>query len=222
MYKSIRKFAALLLAMIMVTVFAAGCGSSKPTADDAKAYVQAVMDLMCTGDYDHSVKLSDVEEGKETETRDNLIDAAVAGFESAGIDEETKGLFKDYIINALGKAKYTVGDAVEAEDGGFDVTVAIEPLRLFDGVQEEFMSKIPDSLGYSLDELAAMSEEELNKVVYTSLIGFLNTKLDDPQYDAAKEVTVHYGLLEEDGNVYGVNEADGNKLGSVIFSNEGM
>ena len=36
-----------------------------PTAEDARAYVQAVLDIMCTGDYDHSVELSDIPEGDQ-------------------------------------------------------------------------------------------------------------------------------------------------------------
>ncbi len=88
MKNRIRTFAVLVLSALMVMTFMTGC-SSKPTADDAKAYVQATMDLMCTGDYDHSVKLADIEEGNETAVRDEMIDEVITELTgSMGLDEE--------------------------------------------------------------------------------------------------------------------------------------
>ena len=51
-----------VLAASMLT----GCAKKLPTAEDAKNYTKAVLDLMCTGDYDHNVKIADVEETMTT------------------------------------------------------------------------------------------------------------------------------------------------------------
>ena len=74
------------------------------------------MDLMCTGDYDHSVKLADIEEGNETAVRDNMIDEVITELTgSMGLDEDAANAFKDVMLKALSLAKYEVTDAVATE-----------------------------------------------------------------------------------------------------------
>lgn len=221
--KKNRIIALIIASLLLVSMFTTGCGSKKPTADDAKAYVQATLDLMCTGDYDHSVKLADVEEGQETATRDKLIDDALTGLTGTlGLDDETVAVFKDFMIKALGKAKYTVTDAVMTEEGEYDVTVSVEPLKLYEGATEEFLNKMPDNLGYSYNDLMAMSEDERNAVIYKALFAFLSERLDEPVYGEAEDVVVHYGLLDEEAKLYGCTASEGEKLGLKIFSNEGI
>ena len=36
--------------------------------------------------------------------------------------------------------------------------------------------------------------------------------------DTPKEVVVHYGLIDEQNNIWGVSEEEGEKLGEVLFS----
>ena len=224
MKNRIRTLAALVLSVLMVMMFMTGC-SSKPTADDAKAYVQATMDLMCTGDYDHSVKLADVEEGNETAIRDEMIDEVITELTgSMGLDEDAANAFKDVMLKALSLAKYEVTDAVatEGEEGGFDVTVSVEPLKMFDGATAAFQEQMPDITGHSMAELQAMSETELNNVLYKALFGFISDRLDSPTYADPVEVVVHYGILDEEQNMYGCSEAEGEKLGEKLITLEGM
>ena len=54
MKKGIGRLALLALMMVMAITMLTGC-AKKPGPEDAQAYVKAVLDLMCTGDYDHSV-----------------------------------------------------------------------------------------------------------------------------------------------------------------------
>ena len=74
MRKGPGRLSLIVLMMLMTVAMLTGCGPKKPAPEEAQAYVKAVLDLMCTGDYDHSVDLADIEEGKESEVRDNLID----------------------------------------------------------------------------------------------------------------------------------------------------
>lgn len=192
-----------------------------PTADDAKAYVKAVMDVMCTGDYDHSVNIADIEEGHEAELRDNAVAEALDSLAGdAGMNDEVKEQFKQALLRAFSQAKYTIGDAVPTEDGGYDVTVIVEPLKLFvDGKQ-----KLNDKVAalQETEDLTSKSEDEINNIVYALLVEVMNENMDDPQYADPVEVVVHYGLLDEANNYWGVSEEDGNKLGEVLFSTEGM
>lgn len=223
MKKSLTRLFVLMLTIMLAVPLMTGCGPKKPTAEDAQQYVQAVLDLMCKGDYDHSVKLADVEEGKETETRDALIVEFLNQLgDEQGLSEDVKTQFKDFMIDALGKAKYTIGDATETEDGGYDVTVSIEPLKAFAGMGGDFQAKLTERAMADADKIMAMSTEEMNNYAFGLAIEFLTEGIADPQYAPAEDVVVHYGILDEENNVYGCSEAEGQKVGEKLFSLEGM
>ena len=222
MKKNIKRLAALLMVFIMVLTVMTGC-SKKPTAEDAKAYVQAVLDLLCTGDYDHSVKIADLETDGEGSERDALIDDMMTSVSAQlNLSSENEALFKEFLIKALSNAKYTVGDATATDDGGFDVTVTVEPLKLYEGAMEEFQAGFPGNLGYSENELAAMSQDELNNVIMAAVINLLSDRLDSPTYADPEDVVVHYGLLDEELNMWGCSEEEGAKLGEKLFSADGL
>lgn len=223
MKKGLGRLSLLALIMVMTISMLAGCGPKKPAPEDAQAYVKAVLDLMCTGDYDHSVNLADIEEGKESEVRDNLIGEMMTQIGSeSNLSEEVTASFKDFMMNAMEKAKYTVGDATVTEDDGYDVTVSIEPLQLFTGIDEELNEVLEEKVASESDKILAMSEEEQTNYVMEIVIELLNKKLEDPQYDPAEEVVVHYGPMEGQKGVYGCTEAEGEKLGSKLFSTSGL
>ena len=184
-----------------------------PTAEDARAYVQAVLDIMCTGDYDHSVELSDIPEGEEAQLRDSTIESAVESIASdAGLSEEVKADFTDVMRVAFSKAKYTVGEAVPTEDGGYDVTVTIEPLKMYAGATDKLQEKI------TADEIAGLSEEEANNLIYSKVIEIVRENLEEPEYGEPQDVIVHYGIIDEQNNLWGVSEEEGEKLGALLFS----
>lgn len=223
MKKGLGRLSLLVLIMVMTISMLAGCGPKKPAPEDAQAYVKAVLDLMCTGDYDHSVDLADIEEGKESEVRDNLINEMMTQIGSeSNLNEEVTAAFKDFMMNAMEKAKYTVGDATATEDDGYDVTVSVEPLQLFTGIDEELNEVLEEKVASESDKILAMSEEEQTNYVMEIVIELLNKKLEDPKYDPAEEVVVHYGPMEGQKGVYGCTEAEGEKLGSKLFSASGL
>ena len=223
MKKSFKRLLLVAFMAVMAVAVLTGCGPKKPAPEDAQAYVKAVLDLMCTGDYDHEVNLADIEEGKESETRDAVVDQMIAEIGSQqNLNDEVKSSFRDLMLTALGKAKYTVGEAVETEDGGYDVTVTLEPLQLFTGASEELDAVLEERVAAEADKILAMSEDEQTNYVMEILIELLNKKIEDPQYDDAEDVVVHYGPMDGQENVYGCTEAEGEKLGAKLFSTSGM
>lgn len=223
MTKGLRRLLLTAFMIVMTAAMLSGCGPKKPAPEDAQAYVKAVLDLMCTGDYDHEVNLADIEEGKESETRDAVVDQMIAEIGSQqNLNDEVKSSFRDLMLAALGKAKYTVGEAVETEDGGYDVTVTLEPLQLFTGISEELDAVLEERVAAEADKILAMSEDEQTNYVMEILIELLNKKIEDPQYDDAEDVVVHYGPMDGQDNVYGCTEEEGEKLGAKLFSTSGM
>lgn len=223
MKKRLRELLTTALVMVMALAMLTGCGPKKPAPEDAQAYVKAVLDLICTGDYDHAVELADVEEGKETEIRDNLINEMMEGVSAqANLNEDVAKAFSDFMISALEKANYTVGDAVAADDGGYDVTVSIQPLQVFTGISDELNDVLEERVASEPDKILAMSQDEQTNYVMEILIELLNKKIADPKYDPAEEVVVHYGPMEGQEGVYGCTEAEGEKLGAKLFSTSGL
>lgn len=208
-----------VLMMVMSVSLLSGCGPKKPAPEEAQAYVKAVLDLICTGDYDHTVELADVEEGKESEIRDLLISQVTESISSqSSLNKENAEKFAVFLVNAFKKANYTVGDAVAADDGGYDVTVSIRPLQLFTGIDEELNAVLEERVAAEPDKIMAMSEDEQTDYVMDILLELLDKKIADPQYDPAEEVVVHYGILEGRDGVYGCSMEDGVRLGSKVFS----
>ena len=197
--------AALLAAAVLMTSLLTGCGASGPTEKDAKKYVKAVLDLMCTGDYDHSVTFSDVEEGDEQASRNAMIDSIVSSVaEENDLTQEQSEKFREYITQA-------------------------EPLLVFDGVSDALNAKI-DEMTATEEAAVSMSKEEQRAALTDTLFEALNKNLEAPRYAPAEEVVVHYGLLggsqegSEEGSeeVYGVDEEAASLLGAKLFSSEGM
>lgn len=225
MKKRFRILALILSAVMAMAAALSGCGSSAPTDTDAKKYVQAVIDLICLGEYDKSVDFADLEDGKELEMREEMIDEMLDSFTGEiTLDDETKKEFKDCILRAFSCCKYTVGEAVKTDDDGstgYDVTVSIEPLRVFDGANEAMEAEIEELTG-DVDKLMNMTEEEMNAQVFEAVFEKLNKNLEEPAYDAAKEIVVHYGLMNEETNAYGISYEDGQKIGESLFSLDGV
>ena len=214
MKKTMKRVLAAMMAVLCAVCVFTGCGSRKPKAVDAQNYVKAILDIICTGDYDHSVKFSDLNEDTAKQTRDEILDGveeALAGSDEIKLPEETIKKFREVKDKALQKCRYTVGDAVAADDG-FDVKVSIEPLVVMDS------AKFSDGMmAYllSVPGIAGMNQEQITAEAMNYLITCIEEGLEDPQYDSSVDVTVHYGVLEE--NNYGVSEEDGQRLGEKLF-----
>ena len=46
----------------------------------------------------------------------------------------------------------------------------------------------------------------------------IRENLEEPEYGEPQDVVVHYGLIDEQNNIWGVSEEEGEKLGAILFS----
>ena len=79
------------------------------------------------------------------------------------------------------------------------------------------MEILQERLMENAGQYLTMSEDEMMNSMFTLMIDMLNEGLENPQYTEPVDVTVHYGLLDEENNLYGCDEAEGKKLGEKIF-----
>ena len=68
----------------------------------------------------------------------------------------------------------------------------------------------------------SMTQDEVTNLVFSKVIDAFNKNLENPEYGAAEEIVVHYGLMDEENNLFGLSEEDGQKLGEKLFSREGL
>lgn len=224
MKRSFKTTAALFAAALLLSLLLTGCGEQAPVSveEDAENYVKAVLDLMCTGEYDHSVTFADVESGKEQASRDAMIKGIVASIaDDNDLNEAQRAELGDSIARAFTICRYSIKDVKETGDGGCDVTVSIEPLRLFTDVSDVLYQRAEELSG-DTEKAIAMTGEEQTAALAAVLITQLNQNLDNPQYAPAEEVVVHYGILEGTEDRYGIDENAGNALGEKLFSPEGL
>jgi len=219
-----RTVSALLTAALLMTMLLTGCGetSSSSIKGDAENYVKAVLDLMCTGTYDHSVTFGDVASGREQESRDEMIAGIVSSIaKDNDLNEEQRARLEDCLTRAFSACRYTIKDVRESEDGGCDVTVSIEPLKVFEGISDALNSKVRELTGDG-EAMIAMTPEEQTAALAEVLLSQLDQNLENPQYGPAEEVIVHYGLLQGSEDRYGIDENAGKTLGEKLFSSEGL
>lgn len=213
-----RLFAPLCLVLALCLLLS-GC-AKKPSEEDAAAYVQAVMDSICTGAHDSDVAFSDVADGDMAAFRQQLIDEVLDGFrtQASALSEDTVELIRATLSKAFSQCRYTVGEAVKSGDG-YDVPVEITPLMLFnvdmEAVQQEAVTQLS-----SATDLLELTEDQVLDRVFSVMFEMIDADLDDPQYGESTTVTVHYGPLS-DGQ-YGASETDGRAIGESLFSTEGL
>ena len=189
----------------------------KATEKDAIAYVKALLDFICTGSYDtSSVKFADIDQITSDDFMNQVVDSIASSYgDQYNLTDETKNVIKETMSTALSKCKYTVTGAKKKADDVFDVTISIEPLRLYDGVREKLNNYI---LGLSESERSSMTQDELFNLTVQKTFAYVSENLTSPRYDAAEDVVVTYYLMDTDKHIYGINEEDGNKIGVKLFS----
>lgn len=69
-------------------------------------------------------------------------------------------------------------------------------------------------------DTSTMTEEEANELIYSAIIEIIRENLEEPVYEEPQEVVVHYGLMDEASNTYGITEEDGEKVGAILFSQD--
>ena len=103
-----------MICVLLAAALLAGC-SRKPTAEDAKEYLQAVMDYIVKGDYDHKVRIVDFEDFD----CDEMIAGMIGEYADGVFSDEAKEKYFQFINKAFDVAKYNVTDAVKTGDGGY-------------------------------------------------------------------------------------------------------
>ncbi len=201
----------LAVVLVMLASTLAGCGGMKP--DEAKAYVQAVLDAGYKGEVEEYVKITDSSKEDAEKLSSDSIDTALSlsGIEQAGITDELLEKYRELFKSILAKVHYEVGEAKETEEG-FEVTVSAEPMQLYDGIEDALIEELTKRVKDSEEQL---SEDDIQKLGFEVMYDMLAEKMSEPTYGEAKEVIVH--ITKSSDNVWSVSEADLKTLDEALY-----
>ena len=176
MRRGILALALLLLLAAMVS----GCGGGM-TAEDAKEYVQAVLDASYKGEFDSYMELTDSTEEEARSMYEGNVDATMAtvGFEEMGISEDMQADYRQLFLDLAKQAKYTLGEATEIENG-YEIEVTIEPFIGMNDLENELTNILMQDLAAAAE---IPTEEELNQMTMQTLYDLLSEKVASPEYD---------------------------------------
>ncbi|MDO4473816.1 MAG: hypothetical protein Q4B75_04070 [Eubacteriales bacterium] len=200
MKKGMKKCKVLLCAAVAVFMLAA---CQKEELFDAKGYVQGVLDACYHGEY--AAHAEDVGQ-TEDEIREGIESADYEEAENAlkgtamQVTEEHIAQYLELITGAYKKIEYTVGEAVEDENGNFTVEVSVVPLGMLDSLEEIFTNKLTEAVNNGT------SEEEYMDIFLVSI----KESIDAAETFDPVTVTFHVNYTEDaDGNrVYDIEEDD--------------
>lgn len=209
-----KKMRALALALVLVLSVSmlTGCGGMKP--EDAKAYVKAVMDASYKGEFKAYMEQTESTEEEAQKMYEGNVDETMktAGFSDLGLSEELNAKYRQLFLDLAKQAKYTVGEAKESGDDGFEVEVKVEPFNAFENLDAEYTALLEDYMK-SVD--LSMSEEELNELAFEKMYELMSGKVASPTYGEASTITVH--VVCDSDNVWSIPDKDMTELDSAMF-----
>lgn len=189
------------------------------TEKDAEEYVQANLDILCTGKTDVDITFDDLEEEDYESYREEILDEVVnTYFEETDyfefdVSDKTKEKLCDFLGDIYSKASYEIGEANKKGDK-FKVPVTIHPLILMDeGDMEVLKGQIE---GKARDgEIDIDDDTELYDQIITAEIEMSNSNLENPSYDNDYEMTMT--VEKDDEGDYTIAEYDLDEFTNNFF-----
>ena len=155
------------------------------STEDAHNATQAYLDYgFFKGDDEELAKyMLDATAEELSEQRENRRDDMIeVYFESdVPVTQGLKTRYRDFLIETMKKAQYTVGEAVKTDDG-FEVPVTIEPITSLE--HGDFVL-----LDMQLNE--ELSNADLNERVYTRELELMTQLMQNPAYGDPQEIIIH-------------------------------
>lgn len=210
-----------ILVVLLAVGMLVGCGKKF----DAKGYTQAVLDVSYKGETEKYMELTDSSmEDAEAVFTDNL-DLTMEAFEEWGMSEELFEKYKELIGDLIKQVKYTVGEAVETDDGNFTVDVEVEPITIFDDTFAEFNEQTTEYVNELTAKVqageAVPSDEEIQNTIYEMYYNILREALDAGlNYGDPQTITVHVNL--GDDKVYSIPEEDMQDLDNLTITTDSL
>ena len=204
----------LVLLMILAMGILSGCGM---TEEEASEYVKASLDAAYKGEFDAFVEITDsTPEGAQAMYEENMIHTMeAAGFSDLNLSDELTEQYRQLFLDISKVVNYTVGAAKECEDDGYDVTVEIYPLLLFDNIDEE---AITEAVVERIEGMKKYpSDEKIVEITFEEMYEMLAEDVKAPVY-SEEMVTQTVGVHKDEEGMYYILEEDMLALDNALFN----
>ena len=167
---------------------------------DAAAYVESVMDSVYRGEHEEYCQYAKIEEEEAEEAyREHLKSESLYFANLVGLTQTDRTLYRTmaFYQRVYDASRYEAVSAQRTENG-FRVEMKISPLNLFTAHVEDIENRVlAFSQRVQQREFEGCTQEEIDQAYCDDLLGFLEGKLDDPQWDDPRTITIQ--LTEEQG-----------------------
>ena len=195
---------------IIVSIMLSAC--SKQPDFDAKSYVQSSLDAYYHGEYKDYANLLEIsEKDAKKEIEEDFNESIQQQFDDS--DNITDKGIADYakkLVEVKKLAKYKVQD-VKEEDGGYTVSVQVEPSNVFQTLQQSSTEVSNEKIKQGLDG----NDPEVFASVLTESV---QKSLEKNKY--GKAVTVKVSVEKDNSGKYGLSDTEMNKLEAAMFPTE--
>ena len=198
--------------LIMTLVFSlvlsgllSACGYGE---NDAKEYTQMALDIISTGKSDIAIESAQASEEDFEAVRDEMVKNS--GLLNLTADEQITSGFRTVLRNAYKKIDYEVGDARSVENG-FEVTVTIRPLRLFEDIDVD----LNDTMSENLEEIQKLAEDEVMDYTLKKELEILKDRVSNPEYGEPQEVVIF--ISENENSRYAITSESMTLIGNSLF-----
>ena len=182
---------------------------SKQPDFDAESYVQSSLDAYYHGDYkDYADLLETSEKDAKKEIEEDFNESIQQQFDDS--DNITDKGIADYakkLAEVKKLAKYKVQD-VKEEDGGYTVSVQVEPSNVFQTLQQSSTEVSNEKIKQGLDG----NDPEVFASVLTESV---QKSLEKNKY--GKAVTVKVSVEKDNSGKYGLSDTEMSKLEAAMF-----
>ena len=201
--------------MAVMMVLLGGC-----TKFDACTYMQALLDVSYRNETEDYMELTGAAQEDADAIFQNNLDATMHEFHTAELSEELEESYRSLFEKTVKQVKYTVGEAVEEEDG-YTVDISVEPILLFDNTYEEFQKKAEEYAAeisnHVMEGEEMPSDEEIQDHIYQTYYEVLTEELEAGlTYGETENITVHIHKTED--GVYEIPDEDLRALDQAMIS----
>ena len=222
MDKTFRKNMVWPVMLLAAGLMSGGCGKAEPF--DASGYVESVLDANYHGEYEEYAGYRDisVEDAKEEieESVDAQVEAELSDID--GMTEEGKDEYRALLAEMDKLMRYEVGQAEENKDESYQVPVTIEPVNIYQTLEqhssdvtqemlsqgedpstaEGFTRVLTESMRRAIDGVSYAEEETVEITVKNRFItGAVQTTKVDAEYPDNKLTGAVFEVyIDADGN----------------------
>ena len=160
------------------------------------------------GKSDIAIESAQASEEDFEAVRDEMVKNS--GLLNLTADEQITSGFKTVLRNAYKKIDYSVGDARSVENG-FEVTVMVRPLRLFEDIDAD----LNDKMSENLEEIQKLAEDEVMDYTLKKELEILKDRVSNPEYGEPQEVVVF--ISENENSRYAITPESMTLIGNTLF-----